>query len=107
MNDSGKVVSMLKKKGIQASEVLVIHDELELPFGTVKERFGGSAKGHNGLKSLIQAMGPDFKRLRCGVGRPEHRQDVPKYVLENFSQDKTAVDQLITTAADNVISLIS
>ena len=51
MNDSGKVIPFLQKKGITANQILVIHDELELPFGQIKIKTGGSAKGHNGLKS--------------------------------------------------------
>lgn len=98
MNTSGKVIPYLQKKGIKAENILVVHDELELPFGQVKIKQGGSAKGHNGLKSIIAACGDSFSRLRVGIGRPEEREKVPDYVLENFSEPKDAVENMITKA---------
>lgn len=85
MNNSGDVVPALKKEGIKPESTLVVHDELELAFGKIALKVGGSAKGHNGLKSLIQAFGTDaFARLRFGIGRPEHKEQVPFYVLQTF-----------------------
>lgn len=84
MNESGKVIPFLKKQGIKPEEILIIHDELELPEGVIKEKFGGSHKGHNGLKSIIGQIGPDFYRLRFGIGRPENKEEVPNYVLQKF-----------------------
>ena len=95
MNDSGKVVPFLQKKGIKGDEILVVHDELELPFGDIKLKMGGSAKGHNGLKSIIQFLGPDFYRLRIGIGRPVQREAVPHYVLEKFKESEALVQDLI------------
>lgn len=86
MNNSGEVISALKKKGIQPEEILVVHDELELPYGKIAMKFAGSAKGHNGLKSIIANMSDQFWRLRFGIGRPASREDVPNYVLENFRE---------------------
>ena len=107
MNDSGKVIPFLQKKGITADHILVIHDELELPFGEVKIKTGGSAKGHNGLKSLINFLGPDFHRLRIGIGRPEHREHVPDYVLERFKEPATAVDDSIERAVTMIHSILA
>ena len=85
MNNSGDIVPFLKMKDIQASDCLVIHDELEKPFGKVSLKWGGSARGHNGLKSLIERWGTDeFGRLRFGIGRPDSKEAVPRYVLEKF-----------------------
>ena len=98
MNDSGKVLPFLLKKGIKAENILVIHDELELPFGKLAFKVGGSAKGHNGLKSIISVIGSDFARLRVGIGRPDAREDVPSYVLSSFDQPKDTVDQMIEQA---------
>jgi PTH1 family peptidyl-tRNA hydrolase len=98
MNNSGQVIPYLTKQGIKPENILVVHDELELPFGEIKIRAGGSAKGHNGLKSIIQALGPEFHRLRFGIGRPENREEVPDYVLEPFAKDKSEVDKLIEKA---------
>lgn len=95
MNNSGDVVPALKKSGISVAETLVLHDELELPFGRLALKVGGSAKGHNGLKSLIQAWGSDaFGRLRFGIGRPEQKEQVPTYVLSSF-ENPMAVQPLV------------
>lgn len=86
MNASGKAISLVLKKGIKPEEMLVVHDEIEISFGQLKIKFGGSAKGHNGLRSIIEVIGKDFYRLAFGVGRPAQREDVPDYVLSNFTQ---------------------
>lgn len=99
MNDSGKVIPFLNKKGIKAENILVAHDELEKPFGATNLKFSGSAKGHNGLKSIIGMIGQDFWRLRCGIGRPDNRDDVPDYVLSNFpSSEEQRVSEIIDEA---------
>lgn len=87
MNNSGDIFSSLKKiVSFEFSNLLVVHDELEKEFGYLGFRFGGSAKGHNGLKSIISVKSDQFLRLRIGIGRPANKQDVPNYVLENFSK---------------------
>lgn len=88
MNSSGLVIPNLLKKGIKPENILVVHDELELPYGEVKVKQGGSHKGHNGLKSIIAACGPDFFKLRFGIGRPANKNDVPQYVLHNFNKEE-------------------
>ncbi len=98
MNLSGKVWPYLQKRGITAEELLVVHDELEKPFGSVTFKQGGSAKGHNGLKSIIAHCGQDFWRLRCGIGRPEDKSLVPDYVLERFKETPEQVNQMIAEA---------
>jgi peptidyl-tRNA hydrolase, PTH1 family len=106
MNSSGKVIPFLTKKGVKADEILVVHDELELPFGKIKLKFGGSSKGHNGLKSIIQQVGSDFYRLAIGIGRPTNREDVPDYVLENFedlTETQTVIDEAIKTIESSIL----
>lgn len=98
MNSSGDIVPWLLKKGIKPEDVLIVHDELELPFGKVAFKFGGSAKGHNGLRSFIAHWGDGFERLRVGIGRPENRAAVPDFVLAPFTEGSEAVNQLIVTA---------
>ncbi len=98
MNDSGKVIPSLLKQGIKTENILVVHDELEQPFGNIKMRFGGSARGHNGLKSIIAACGDQFARLRFGIGRPEFKEDVPDYVLEKFKENPEDLEQAIHKA---------
>jgi peptidyl-tRNA hydrolase, PTH1 family len=100
MNDSGKVIPALSKQGIKAENILVVHDELEKPFGDLSIRIGGSAKGHNGLRSIIGTCGMDFPRLRFGIGRPTQREDVPDYVLSNFAENSAELEQRIGQAVD-------
>lgn len=99
MNDSGLVLSFLQKKGIKPNEILVVHDELEKPFGFTGVSFSGSAKGHNGLRSIMGMIGQDFWRLKFGIGRPAEKADVPNYVLSNFGpQEEAMLDELIEKA---------
>ena len=105
MNNSGAIAPFLAKQGIQACNILVIHDELELPFSKISLKIGGSAKGHNGLKSLIAVLGDQFARLRFGIGRPENKEHVPDYVLQNFSENPEQVQKAITQAVQLIESL--
>jgi peptidyl-tRNA hydrolase, PTH1 family len=98
MNSSGKVIPGLLKQGIKAENILVVHDELEQPFGNVRIKVGGSAHGHNGLKSIIAACGDQFARLQFGIGRPTFKEDVPKYVLEKFKENPEDLEHLIQKA---------
>lgn len=106
MNNSGKVIPWLLKQGIKPENILVVHDELELPFGKLKIKFGGSAKGHNGLRSIIEAIGPDFPRLACGIGRPPQKEMVPVYVLQDFQENPTQLNQFLSQAADLLENII-
>ncbi|QQR49771.1 aminoacyl-tRNA hydrolase [bacterium] len=104
MNESGKVMAFLAKKGIQPSQIVVVHDELEKPFENISIRFGGSAKGHNGLRSIMGIVGADFWRLRFGIGRPVNKDEVGDYVLKPFSsQEEQKMDYLIDQACRLII----
>jgi peptidyl-tRNA hydrolase, PTH1 family len=107
MNNSGNIVPFLKRNGIGPENTLIVHDELDAAFGKIKERFGGSARGHNGLKSFIEKWGSDFHRLRIGINRPENKDHVSDYVLQNFSETKEQVEEIVKLAAANVLQLIS
>jgi len=99
MNDSGLVVSFLQKKGIKPEEIIVAHDELEKPLGFTGVSFGGSAKGHNGLRSIMGKIGQDFWRLKFGIGRPDIKEEVPQYVLSNFKHlEEAEITELIEKA---------
>lgn len=102
MNNSGEIIAALTKKGMKADEILVVHDELELPFGEVKKKTGGSAKGHNGLKSIISYLGDMFHRIRVGIGRPLSREAVPDYVLEIFKETDEDIAGLIFDSVDEI-----
>jgi PTH1 family peptidyl-tRNA hydrolase len=95
MNNSGEIMASLTKQGIKPENVLVVHDELELPFGAVKPKLGGSSKGHNGLKSIITYIGDTFHRIRVGIGRPENRDEVADYVLKVFEEEAVEIEELI------------
>ncbi|MBP6869356.1 aminoacyl-tRNA hydrolase [Candidatus Babeliales bacterium] len=106
MNNSGEVLGYLKKQGITQENILVIHDELELPFGILKFRFDGSAKGHNGLKSIMAHGGSNFLRLRFGIDRPTNREDVPDYVLAKFRESSDTIAEKIEQACKFVTNFI-
>lgn len=104
MNSSGLVIPYLSKKGIKPENILVVHDELEIAFGQVKLRQGGSARGHNGLRSIIGVCGPDFWRLRVGIGRPDDSTDIGDYVLQRFSEDTDSIKLLVQKVIDQIIN---
>ncbi|OQA36041.1 MAG: Peptidyl-tRNA hydrolase [Candidatus Dependentiae bacterium ADurb.Bin331] len=107
MNSSGQVLPQLAKQGIKKENILVVHDELELPFGKLKVRTGGSAKGHNGLRSIIETIGPEFMRLSVGIDRPANREEVPDYVLTRFREDEQAIEHMIQQAVVELEKIIS
>jgi PTH1 family peptidyl-tRNA hydrolase len=95
---------------VPLERVLVIHDEIDLPFGEVRTRLGGGLAGHNGLKSLKQGLGSaDFRRVRVGVGRPDSTDPeiVSAYVLSKFRESKSEVQQLVGRTADEVEWLLA
>lgn len=104
MNEAGQSVSPARGAfKLDLDRVLVVHDEIDLPFGEIRTRTGGGLAGHNGLKSLRQGLGsPDFARVRIGVGRPPTTdpERVAAYVLGRFAEPRDEVAQLIETAAD-------
>lgn len=105
MNRSGQSVSPARSfYDIDIERILVIHDEIDLPFGTLRLKVGGGHAGHNGLRSIIAQVGSRaFARLRVGVGRPQ-RGDVSDYVLSDFDtrEEKPWLDDLLDRAADAV-----
>ena len=109
MNESGpSYASTARKHEVAADHVIAVHDEIDLPFGALKVKLGGSTAGHNGLRSLQQALRtPVFLRVRVGVGRPPGRQDPADHVLQPFGKREEAdVAILIDAAAGAVRSLI-
>ena len=105
MNEAGDSVSPARGalKVDDLDHVLVIHDEIDLPFGEIRVRTGGGLAGHNGLKSLRASLGsPDFTRIRIGVGRPPTTDPdlVAAYVLGRFAEPKADVEELVARAAD-------
>lgn len=109
MNESGRQVGPLAKfYSLQPSEVVVIHDELDIDFGRIRLKLGGGEGGHNGLRSVAAALGTkDFQRVRIGIGRPPGRQDPAAFVLQPFnSGERAEVPTICEQAADATELLI-
>lgn len=111
MNDSGESVGPARGAlRVDLDHVVVVHDEIDLPFGRVEVRTGGGLAGHNGLKSLKRGLGSaDFTRVRVGVGRPDSTDPeiVSRHVLGRFSEAEQDVRALAETAADELDRLVS
>jgi len=93
MNRSGTAVAALMKKfSVELKDLTVAHDDIDVPFGALREKTGGGAGGHNGVIDVARALGsPDFRRLRIGVGRPPEGWDVADYVLSAFEKAERPV----------------
>jgi PTH1 family peptidyl-tRNA hydrolase len=110
MNESGGPVSQLARfYKVPPERIIAVHDELDLPFDTMRVKLGGGDNGHNGVRSVRSSLGTgDFHRVRIGIGRPHGRQDVSDFVLSNYSAaERKAVPLQVITAADAVESLVS
>jgi peptidyl-tRNA hydrolase, PTH1 family len=110
MNESGRSVGPARGSyKLDLDRLVVVHDEIDLPFGEVRVRLGGGLAGHNGLKSLRRDLGaPDFHRVRVGVGRPDSTDPdiVAAYVLGRWRQPAAEVSALIGRAADEAERLV-
>lgn len=109
MNLSGGPVAALAAfYKVPASQVIAVHDELDLPYGTVRTKLGGGEGGHNGLRSVSQSLSTrDYLRVRVGIDRPPGRQDPADYVLSDFNTvQRKELDFVVDRAADVVESLI-
>jgi PTH1 family peptidyl-tRNA hydrolase len=104
----GAVAALTRFYKVDPAAVIAVHDELDLPFGQVRAKFGGGEGGHNGLRSISQSLATkDYLRVRFGIGRPPGRQDPADYVLADFSAaERKELDYLVDRSADIVESLI-
>ena len=110
MNDSGGPVSgLLDFFKVPLDRLVVVHDELDLPFGGLRLKLGGGDNGHNGLKSVRRSLGSgDFNRVRIGIGRPPGRMDPATFVLRDFSgTERKELDYQVDRAADAVEALVA
>jgi peptidyl-tRNA hydrolase, PTH1 family len=110
MNVSGRPVAALTAfYKVPPDRLVVIHDELDIPFGALRLKLGGGAGGHNGLRSITQALGtPDYYRVRFGIGRPPGRMDPAVYVLRDFSvAERKDLPFFVDRAADATETLIA
>jgi len=110
MNLSGKSVRKLTDYfKIAVEDVVVVHDDLDLPFGTIRLKAGGGQGGHRGLISIYEALGgSEFQRVRLGIGKPVQRFAVERYVLEPFAESEFQfLPKILTTAEDAILEVIS
>jgi len=109
MNESGRAISeAMRFFKLSPSDVYVIYDEIDLEPGKIRFKTGGGAAGHNGIRSIASHIGPDFHRIRLGVGHPGHKDKVHGYVLKDFSKaDHKWLDDLIDAIGQNIEALIT
>jgi peptidyl-tRNA hydrolase, PTH1 family len=109
MNESGgPVTSALRFYDVPVERLVVVHDELDIPYAAVRLKRGGGDNGHNGLRSITRSLGPDYLRVRVGVGRPPGRQDPADFVLKDFSSvEKKELDLHVDRSADAVEALLT
>jgi PTH1 family peptidyl-tRNA hydrolase len=108
-NESGEVyASLARKRDVPPERIVVVHDDIDLAFGALRIKQGGSAGGNRGVESFVRALRtPDFYRVRLGVGRPPGRQDPVDFVLQPFGKRQEAdVRMVVDDAADAVLSLV-
>jgi peptidyl-tRNA hydrolase, PTH1 family len=105
MNNSGICIrELIEYFKIDAEDVFVFHDDLDIEFGKVKAKFAGTSAGHNGIESIDKFIGKDYSRVRIGIGRPKTRADVSEHVLKDFTEDEMLHLEKTT---DNIINSIS
>ncbi|WP_374214017.1 aminoacyl-tRNA hydrolase [Streptomyces sp. A3M-1-3] len=108
MNLSGGPVTALRDfYKVPVDRIVAIHDELDIDYGTLRLKLGGGDNGHNGLKSMTKSMGPDYHRVRFGIGRPPGRMPVADFVLKDFSSaERKELGYFVDRAADAVECMI-
>jgi PTH1 family peptidyl-tRNA hydrolase len=109
MNLSGGPVTALRDfYKVPTGQIVAVHDELDLEYGALRLKLGGGDNGHNGLKSVTKSLGPDYLRVRAGIGRPPGRMDVAAFVLKDFSSsERKDLDWFVDRAADAVEALVT
>ena len=104
MNNSGTAIKeLIDYFKIEAKDVFVFHDDMDIDFGKIKAKFGGSSAGHNGIESIDKFIGKDYSRVRIGIGHPKEKKRVNNHVLEDFKDDE---EERIKEITDNIIKSI-
>lgn len=104
MNNSGICIrELIEYFKIDAKNVIVFHDDLDIEFGKVKAKFAGSSAGHNGIESIDKFIGKDYSRVRVGIGHPKQKKKVSNHVLEDFKDDE---EEKIKDITENIVKLI-
>jgi len=107
MNNSGVCIrELIEYFKIDAENVIVFHDDLDVELGKIKVKFGGSSAGHNGIASIDKFIGKDYSRVRIGIGKPKNGIEVADYVLQNFDEDETVDIKKISDSITESISIL-
>ena len=108
MNNSGICIrELIEYFKIDAEDVIVFHDDLDVEFGKIKAKFGGSSAGHNGIASIDKFIGKDYSRVRVGIGKPKTPIEIGDYVLQNFDQDElVGIDKISKNITESIGDLI-
>tara|TARA_B100000579_G_C22369965_1_gene637820 strand:+ start:73 stop:633 length:561 start_codon:yes stop_codon:yes gene_type:complete len=108
MNNSGICIrELLEYFKIDAENVIVFHDDLDVEFGKIKAKFGGSSAGHNGIASIDKFIGKEYSRVRIGIGKPKGKIEIGDYVLQNFDEDEIiGIDRISKNITDSIGDLI-
>ena len=108
MNNSGICIrELIEYFKIDAQDVIVFHDDLDVEFGKIKAKFGGSSAGHNGVASIDKFIGKDYSRVRIGIGKPKDSMEVADYVLQNFNDDETInINKITENITESIYILV-
>jgi len=107
MNNSGICIrELIEYFKINAKDVIVFHDDIDIDFGKIKAKFGGSSAGHNGIESIDKFIGKDYSRIRIGIGKPKSIEDVTDHVLKDFNEDEIQRLEKITTNITDSLSIL-
>ena len=107
MNNSGVCIrELIEYFKIDAEDVIVFHDDLDIEFGKIKAKFGGSSAGHNGIASIDKFIGKEYSRVRIGIGKPKNNIEVADYVLQNFDEEESVEIEKISKDITESISIL-
>ena len=108
MNNSGICIrEVIEYFKINVEDIIVFHDDLDVEFGKIKTKFGGSSAGHNGIASIDKFIGKDYSRVRVGIGKPKNNIEVADYVLQNFDDDEIiGIEKISKNITDSISTLI-
>ena len=107
MNNSGICIrELIEYFKIDAEDIIVFHDDLDVELGKIKTKFGGSNAGHNGIASIDKFIGKDYSRVRIGIGKPKNNLDTADYVLQNFDEDEISIIENISKNITDSVSML-